>query len=87
MPLSVVVQTHWLNLANVQKTIFKGIFKTHQLASQLSQILRTTKSKYFYHPNQLSIRCVVQTFNSRLTVRISIDRLEALVQPIASAYI
>ena len=33
-----------------------------------SQSLWTTKPKDYYHPNQLSTRCVVESFSSWLTV-------------------
>ena len=40
--------------------------------ARLSQSLWTTTPKNFYHPNQLSIRCVVYSFNSWATVPLSV---------------
>ena len=39
--------------------------------ARLSQSLWITTPKNFYHPNQLSIRCVVESFNSWWTVLVS----------------
>ena len=39
------------------------------LLARLSQGLWTTTPKNFYHPNQHSTRCVLESFNSWLTVR------------------
>ena len=38
------------------------------LIARLSQGLWTTTPKNFNHPNRLSTRCVVESFNSRLTI-------------------
>ena len=42
------------------------------IIARLSQSLWTTTPKNFYHPNQLSIRCVVWSFNSWLSVLLSV---------------
>ena len=42
------------------------------LLGRLSQSLWTTKTKNFYHPNQLSTRCLVESFNSWLTVPLGV---------------
>ena len=52
-------------LAEAMKQVMKWI------KARLSQCLSKAKPKYFYHPNQLSRRCVVKSFNSWLNVLIN----------------
>ena len=55
-----------LHLKKKRKKILEAFA---MIIARLSQGLWTTTTpKNFYHPNQLSTRCVVESFNFRLTV-------------------